>query len=214
MDLEPKELQFPGSVGIYHEASKIVLSWRRFFSHIALVLPLSILYLAHIYVSHLLFSKIDRNKDALDDAFPGSPSESTILSRLLSKWSAFLLFKAAYLLALILCLHSTSIVVYSIASIYTAKELSFSKVLSIIPKVWRCLMVTFIWAFLLAYNIASLFVIILAILLLGPIAADVVPLSTMLAAPSTDLNRTRTKSKPGPNFLGRSGLYMDLTRPE
>ncbi|XP_008813041.2 uncharacterized protein LOC103723786 [Phoenix dactylifera] len=176
MDLEPEELQFLGPVGIYHEASKIVLSWRRLFSQIALalVLPLSILYLAHIYVTHLLFSKIDRNEDALNDAPPGSPSQSAILSRLSSEWSAFLLFKAGYLLALlVLSLLSTSAVVYSVASIYTAKELSFSKVLSVVPKVWRRLMVTFLWAFLLlfTYNIAAVFVIVLAVLFLGPAAA-------------------------------------------
>ncbi|XP_073098650.1 uncharacterized protein [Elaeis guineensis] len=173
MDREPEELQFLGPVGIYHEASKIVLSWRRLFSQItlALVLPLSTLFFVHIYVSHLLFSKIDRNEVALDDAPTGSPSESAILSRLTSEWYGFLLFKAAYLLALlVLSLLSTSAVVYSVASIYTAKDLSFPKVLSVVPKVWRRLMVTFIWAFLLllAYNTVAIFVIVLAVLLLGP----------------------------------------------
>ncbi|XP_010911549.1 uncharacterized protein [Elaeis guineensis] len=173
MDREPEELQFLGLVGIYHEAYKILLSWRRLFAQIALalVLPLSLLFLAHIYVSHLLFSKIDRSEAALDVAPPGSPSQSAILSRLSAEWSAFILFKAAYLLALlVLSLLSTSAVVYSVASIYTAKDLSFAKVLAVVPKVWRRLMITFLWAFLLlvAYNTATLFVAILLVFIFGP----------------------------------------------
>ncbi|XP_038976838.1 uncharacterized protein LOC120107583 [Phoenix dactylifera] len=182
MDREPEELQFLGIVGICHEASKILHSWQRLFAQIALalVLPLSVLFLAHIYVSHLLFSKIDRSEVALDVATPGSPSESAILSRLSAEWSAFLLFKAAYLLALlVLSLLSTSAVVYSVASIYTAKDLSFAKVLAVVPKVWRRLMITFLWAFLLlvAYNTAALILAVLAVLLLGAHTAGLVAIA-------------------------------------
>lgn len=185
MDREPEELQFLGPVGIYHEAAKILLSWRRLFSQIALalVLPLSFLYLFHIYVSHLLFSKIDRNEAALEEAPHGSPSESALLTRLSSEWSAFILFKAAYLLALlVLSLLSTSAVVYSVASIYTAKDLSFPTVLSVVPKVWRRLMVTFLWAFLLllAYHAAALSVAVIVIFPLGPGAAGVAALAVII----------------------------------
>jgi hypothetical protein len=47
-----------------------------------------------------------------------------------------MIFKGVYLVALlVLAMLSTAAVVYSVASIYSAKELSFSRVLSVVPKV-------------------------------------------------------------------------------
>ncbi|XP_065031365.1 uncharacterized protein LOC135653375 [Musa acuminata AAA Group] len=173
MDCEPEELQFLGVVGIYREAAKILAGWRRLFVKIAgaLVLPLSILFFVHIAISHRLFSTIDSDESALDDAPPGSTSESSALQRLVSDWSAFLLFKGFYLVALlVLALLSTAAVVYSVASIYTARgDLAFRKVLTVVPRVWRRLMVTFLWAFLvlLALNSATIALLVFILLMGG-----------------------------------------------
>ncbi|CAD5195787.1 unnamed protein product [Musa acuminata subsp. malaccensis] len=173
MDCEPEELQFLGVVGIYREAAKILARWRRLFVKIAgaLVLPLSILFFVHIAISHRLFSTIDSDESALDDAPPGSTSESSALQRLVSDWSAFLLFKGFYLVALlVLALLSTAAVVYSVASIYTARgDLAFRKVLTVVPRVWRRLMVTFLWAFLvlLALNSATIALLVFILLMGG-----------------------------------------------
>ncbi|KAJ6798392.1 uncharacterized protein M6B38_211725 [Iris pallida] len=183
MDREPEELQFLSLVGIYRTSGKLLLSSRRLFSQIllSLVLPLSLLFLAHVHVSHLLFSRIDRSESALERAAPDSPAESRLLSRLSHQWAAFLLFKALYLVfLLVLSLLSTSAVVYTIASLFSAKPVDFRKVLTVVPKVWRRLMLTFLWAFLLlfAYNAAALTAIVLVLLLAGEGA-----LGLALAAP-------------------------------
>ncbi|KAG6531593.1 uncharacterized protein LOC122052267 [Zingiber officinale] len=171
MDCEPEELQFLGMFGIYQEAAKILAGWRRLFGQIAgaLVLPLSFLFFAHIAISHHLFTTIDRDEIDLDVSPPGSASESYALNRLASDWSSFLLFKGFYLLALlVLALLSTAAVVYSVASIYTARrDLTFRKVLAVVPRVWRRLMSTFLWAFLILFALHSLAVAVFIAIILG-----------------------------------------------
>ncbi|KAG9457163.1 hypothetical protein H6P81_001671 [Aristolochia fimbriata] len=172
MDREPEELQFMGFFGICNEAHKIILSWRRIFTQItlSLILPLSFVFLAHIQISDLIFTKITINEEALETTQMGSPSQDKILDRLSSEWTAFLLFKAAYLICvLVFALLSTSAVVYTIACIYTAKDLTYPKVISVVPKVWKRLMVTFLWNFiiLLCYNTLAVTVIVLTLLLAG-----------------------------------------------
>eukprot|EP00262_Sarcandra_glabra_P003304 TRINITY_DN13961_c2_g1_i3.p1 TRINITY_DN13961_c2_g1~~TRINITY_DN13961_c2_g1_i3.p1 ORF type:complete len:359 (-),score=17.90 TRINITY_DN13961_c2_g1_i3:180-1178(-) len=173
MDREPEELQFLGFFGIYREAYKLVSSWRKLFSQItlSLVLPLSFIFLAHIQISDLLFTKINNNEEALEHTREGTLREHRLLDALSTEWTAFWLFKVAYLVfVLIFSLLSTSAVVYTVASVYTAKEVTFRKVLSVVPKVWKRLMVTFLCNFLilLVYNTLSFFIFFICILLIGP----------------------------------------------
>jgi hypothetical protein len=161
MEREQEELQSLGFFGIIKESFKIIFSKRKIFSQItlALILPLSFIFLAHIQVSQLLFSKILDHKQTLDHTQKDTPNYANLSDRITSEWIAFWLFKAAYFtFLLILSLLSTSAVVYTIACIYTAKEITFKKVMSVVPKVWKRLMVTFLWSFfiLLVYNIVAI----------------------------------------------------------
>jgi hypothetical protein len=63
---------------------------------------------------------------------------------------------------LILSLFSTPAVVYTIACIYTGRKVTFEKLMSTVPKVWKRLMLTFTCTFivLLAYSIAGALLII------------------------------------------------------
>ncbi|KAF5480596.1 hypothetical protein F2P56_001332, partial [Juglans regia] len=160
MDREQEDLQFLGFFGIFKESFKIIFSWRRIFSRItlSLVLPLSIIFLAHLQISHILFFKILYNQEARNYTRKNSPRYAQLSDIISSEWVAFWLFKFVYFtFLLILSLLSTAAVVYTIASIYTAKEITFRKVMSVVPKVWKRLMVTFLWSFaiVLVYNIAS-----------------------------------------------------------
>ncbi|KAL5571895.1 hypothetical protein UlMin_021492 [Ulmus minor] len=69
---------------------------------------------------------------------------------------------AYFTFLLIFSLLSTSAVVYTVASIYTGREVTFNKIVSVVPKVWKRLMVTFLWAFIafFAYNTLALIVLI------------------------------------------------------
>ncbi|OIW03301.1 hypothetical protein TanjilG_09948 [Lupinus angustifolius] len=87
-----------------------------------------------------------------------------------SEWITFWLFKIAYFtFLLIFSLLSTSAVVYTIACIYTAKEVTFKKVISVVSKVWKRLMLTFLCTFaaFFAYNLIALVFIILWIITIG-----------------------------------------------
>ncbi|EYU23743.1 hypothetical protein ABFS82_08G090700 [Erythranthe guttata] len=174
MDREQEEIQFLGFFGILKESITIVSSWRKIFTQItlALILPLSFIYLAHIQISELLFSKIMLNEFILDRTAEGTRTHDRISGALSSEWTAFFLFKIGYFVFfIVLSLLSTSAVVYTIACIYTAKEIAFKKVMSVVPKVWKRLVVTFIWNFVIvfAYNVASLIALFLGAVLFGSV---------------------------------------------
>ncbi|KAK1311432.1 hypothetical protein QJS10_CPA08g01019 [Acorus calamus] len=182
MDREPEELQFLGFFGICKEATNIITTLRRLFTQLTfslilpLILPLSLIFLIHTQISNLIFSKINKNKTALETAPDGSPTQDRLFSHLSSEWTAFLLFKLAYLICLlILSLLSTSAVIYTVACTYTSKDTTFKKVMSVVPKVWKRLMVTFLWNSIVvfAYNSATFFILILVLVLFinGPYTA-------------------------------------------
>ncbi|KAI8531436.1 hypothetical protein RHMOL_Rhmol11G0137000 [Rhododendron molle] len=123
MDREQKDMQFLGLFGIYLESYKIIFNFRRIFSKISLafILPFSLIFLAKIAVSNSL-----------------SPEGAAFWLVAFVYWTFFLVFSVL----------STSAVVYTVASVYTGYDVTFGKVMSVIPKVWKRLMVTFLCAFL------------------------------------------------------------------
>lgn len=169
MDREQEDLQFLGLFGIYKESYKIILSWRKIFSQItlALIIPLSFIFLAHTEISHLLFRNIRQTEYALYKSHPGT-SRYNRLSDLMSKELAYYwLFRVAYYIALLIfSLLSTSAVVYTIACIYTARDITFKKVMSIVPIVWKRLMVTFLCTFLCVFVYHIVFIVSIYIILI------------------------------------------------
>ncbi|XP_044474957.1 uncharacterized protein LOC123202870 [Mangifera indica] len=150
MDTEQEEMQFLGLFGICKEAYKLIFRWRKIFSQItlSLILPLSFIVLAHMEISNLLKRKIIRTEIQLIETQAGTSRYNKLSQVISSEIMYFRLFQAAYFtFSLILSLLSTAAVVYTVASIYTGKEVSFKKVLSVVPKVWKRLMVTFICSF-------------------------------------------------------------------
>ncbi|OMO57187.1 hypothetical protein CCACVL1_25927 [Corchorus capsularis] len=171
MNSEQGELKFLGFFGILKESSKIIFSWRKIFSQItlALILPLSFIFLAHIQISQFIFVDILRDQNALQNSTGTPPYSDKLSGTVSSKWVAFWLFKAAYFIVfLILALLSTSAVVYTVACIYTGKEISFKKVMSVVPKVWKRLIVTFLWTFaiVMIYNLVAVFCLLLPVLII------------------------------------------------
>ncbi|XAR73148.1 hypothetical protein NMG60_11007016 [Bertholletia excelsa] len=173
MDREQEELQFLGFFGILNESFAILSSRRKIFGQIALstILPLSFVFLAHIQISELLFGHILHDEYALDRTQVGTPNYQKLSDMLSSEWLTFWLFKLVYFIfSLILSLLSTSAVVYTIACVYTAKEISFKKVMSVVPRVWKRLMLTFLWNFIIVfiYNVGFALVLIFWVFLIGP----------------------------------------------
>ncbi|KAL5752159.1 hypothetical protein ACOSP7_022337 [Xanthoceras sorbifolium] len=158
MDREEEHLQFLGFFGSIKESFKIIFSWKKIFTQITLtlILPLSFIFLAHIEISQLLFFKILHNTNTLDHTQVDSSKRHHLIDRLSTELALFCLFKISYFtFFLILYLLSTAAVVYTIACIYTAKQISYKKVISVVPRVWKRLLVTFLWTFAVffVYNV-------------------------------------------------------------
>ncbi|KAG5525186.1 hypothetical protein RHGRI_031760 [Rhododendron griersonianum] len=166
MDREQEEMQFLGLFGIYLDSYKIIFNFRRIFSKITLafILPLSLIFLAHIEVSEFIFSKIIRTEYQRDRFREGSYQYSKLSEHLSSERVAFRLVQFVYFtFFLVFSLLSTSAVIYTVASVYTRRDVTFRKVMSVVPKVWKRLMVTFLCVFLafIVYNVVFVLTIIL-----------------------------------------------------
>lgn len=151
MDREQEDLQFLGFSGIYAESLKIISTWKKLFTQITLtlILPLCVIFLVHSEISQIIFVNIQRYEFELSMIETRNKAYRQRLSDLLTfDWITLCLFKLAYFtFALIFSLLSTSAVVYTIASIYTGKDVTFQKLMSVVPKVWKRLIITFVWSF-------------------------------------------------------------------
>ena len=165
-----------GVFDIYREAYKIILSRRKIFTQItfALILPLSFISLAHTLLSNTLFPKIsDQNqKDLAETQVPNS-NYANIFDLLSSISASYWVLQAAYtIFSFILSLLSTSAIVYTMACIYSGREVTFKLVMSVVPKVWKRLMVTFFTIFLAlcTYHVVAFLVLALVAVLIvfGP----------------------------------------------
>jgi hypothetical protein len=131
MDLAAEELEFLTTPDLLKESISIPKRCPQTFYLITLTLifPLSFAILAHSLFTHPLLLQV---------ANPiGSHS---------SQWSKLLLFQFCYLIFLFaFSLLSTAAVVFTVASIYTSKPVSFSSTVAAIPTVFKRLFITFIW---------------------------------------------------------------------
>ncbi|KAF5472919.1 hypothetical protein F2P56_009580 [Juglans regia] len=144
MDLAPEELQFLKLPDILREAVAIPKHCPNTFYLITLtvIFPLSFASLAQPLFTDSLLAHLQTYPQA-------DPSQTSHESTLL------LLFQFFYLCFLTaFSLVPTAAVVYTVASLYSSKPVSFSSTMSAIPKVFKRLFVTFVCVALLliAYN--------------------------------------------------------------
>lgn len=170
MDKEQEELQFLGFFGIFKESINIIFRWPKIFTKLTLtlIIPLSCVFLANDGFSTFLSNKILRNANTLNYIPEGTPTYNKISNMITSEWTTFWLIKLAYFVfLLIFSLLSTSAIVYTIACVYTGKDITFKKIMSVVPKVWKRLVVTFLWNFgiMFLYNFAWFIISMLAILI-------------------------------------------------
>jgi hypothetical protein len=170
MDREPEDHQFLGVMGISGEAFKILRSYAKLLGTLTLtlVLPLSFAILGHNLVSDYLLYEIRWN-EIFYQVEAGTPAAEKTMRELTWEWTELFVFLAAYaLFVFAFSLLSTAAVVYTVASIYTGKEVSYARVMSVVPKVWKRLMLTFLWFFLIVIvyytaSISALFLLMCAV---------------------------------------------------
>lgn len=168
MEIEQEQAQNLDIFGVIKESINVVFSWKTIFGQITLlhILPLSVIFLSHIWISEWLFGEILYDEDLLLFTREGSPTYNDIVDLIHTEKMLFIIFTILYyIFVIIFSLISTSAVVYTIACIYTEKELTFKKLMRVVPRVWQRLMVTFMWSsfVVFAYNIASCFVLVFVI---------------------------------------------------
>ncbi|PON89680.1 polyadenylate-binding protein 1-B-binding protein [Trema orientale] len=144
MDLASEELQFLTIPDILRESTSIPKRSPKTFYLItlSLIFPLSFAILAHSLFTHPLLAQL-QNPYA-DPAQAGH------------RWTLLLVFQLCYLIFLFaFSLLSTAAVVFTVASLYTSKAVSFSSTVSAIPKVFKRLFITYLWVSLLmvVYNL-------------------------------------------------------------
>ncbi|CAG7873238.1 unnamed protein product [Brassica rapa] len=158
MDLAAEELQFLSIGGILRESTTIPKFSPRTFYLITLTLifPLSFAILAHSLFTQPILNQLD--------AAPPSADQSQTNHQ----WTLLFVYQFIYIIFLFaFSLLSTAAVVFTVASLYTSKPVSFSSTMSAIPLVLKRLFITFLWVSLcmLLYN--SVFLMFLVILIVA-----------------------------------------------
>ncbi|GAA0143456.1 hypothetical protein LIER_42763 [Lithospermum erythrorhizon] len=108
---------------------------------ISLIHPLPFIYLA-AYIS----SGILHKPNILEHTTrTGTKSYDKVSHIVASDWTHFFLSKLChFIIFLMVCVFSTSSIVYTIACIYTTRGLNFKNVVSVVSNVWKRLIITFL----------------------------------------------------------------------
>ncbi|KAL4278636.1 hypothetical protein GQ457_03G000550 [Hibiscus cannabinus] len=159
MDLAPEELQFLSLSDILRESVSIPKRSPKTFYllTLALIFPLSFAILAHSLFTHPILNQLESQPLA-------DPAQTR------HEWTLLLTFQFCYLIFLFaFSLLSTAALVFTVASLYTSKPVSFSSTIAAIPKVFKRLFITFTWVSLLMFVYNALLI---AFLVLFVIAVD------------------------------------------
>ncbi|KAI3820403.1 hypothetical protein L1987_07949 [Smallanthus sonchifolius] len=143
MDQTEEDMKFAGFLGIFNQSFKTIFSWKKIFAQITLafILPLTIIFIIQITISHHFFWKIDNN------TIPYHASDSREATA--TEWLYYALFTIAYFILLtVFSILATAAVVFTIASIYTGREVGFRNAIKVIPKVCKRLCITFIFIYI------------------------------------------------------------------
>lgn len=173
MDRDQEDLQFLGLFGIYAESGKLIFRCRKILTQIALalILPLCVVFLAHGQVLEILYEKIAFNEFLLEDTEKSSSNYHKLSDLVSTERAVYMLLKVlCFVLILAFSLLATSAVVYTVACVYTSREITFAKVMSVVPRVWKRLIVTFLCTFTAFFLYNSVFA--LFIYLWGATVAD------------------------------------------
>ncbi|KAI3820405.1 hypothetical protein L1987_07951 [Smallanthus sonchifolius] len=139
MDRTEEDMKLVGFFGMFNQSFKTIFSWKKIFAQVTLafILPLAIIYFVQQEISSRYFWRIENNSLPYDRNYS---REATAM-----EWLYYLLFTIAYFIIFtVFAVPATAAVVFTIASIYTGREVSFRNAIKVIPKVWKRLFITFV----------------------------------------------------------------------
>jgi hypothetical protein len=169
MDLPPsEELETLKAIDLLRESITIPRASPRIFSLItlSLVFPLSFSILAHSLFTHPIFLRLEANMDS--NSLSSSSSDPN--------FEYFLLFFYQFIYLFFLftfSLLSTAAVVFTVASLYSNKAVTYSDTMSAIRPIFPRLFRTFIWVSLImvVYNGLLVLTILVLVVVFGPYSA-------------------------------------------
>lgn len=150
---EQEKLQFLGFLGIFKESIKLILAWPKIFFQITifLILPQSCILLVDNWVFKTPhFNKNYNNIPTLEhnnQLTLRSPSYENILgSMIFNQNVTYTLTKSTvlWIISIISSFVTISSIAYTISYIYQNEKVSFKKVISVLPKVWKPFMITYL----------------------------------------------------------------------
>ncbi|PWA83337.1 hypothetical protein CTI12_AA172880 [Artemisia annua] len=146
MDQTEEDMKSLGFFGIFKQSFKIIFTNKKIFTKITLtlILPLTLIFLAHMVISHHFFDKVENNSLPYDTDTTDSYNSTTV-----KDWTYYWLFKIIYFTFItVFSLFATGAIVFTIASIYSERDITFLDVIKIVPKIWKWLLVTFLFIYL------------------------------------------------------------------
>ncbi|GLT98840.1 hypothetical protein SLE2022_163170 [Rubroshorea leprosula] len=157
MDLAPEELQFLSLPDILRESIAIPRRSPKtfYFITLTLIFPLSFAILAHSLFTHPILTQLEDHPSA-------DPAQTR------HQWTLLLIYQFCYLIFLFaFSLLSTAAVVFTVASLYTSKPVSFTSTIAAIPRVFKRLFITFLWVSLLMLAYNAILIILLVIFVIA-----------------------------------------------
>lgn len=173
MARKQEELQHLGFLGIFKESFKIIFSRPNIFMQITLffILPISFLAVASNLVPYKLsLDHVNLFPTALYDTSVGFPPASyneIPNTNSVSKAGFYVLaFVAYFLLSFVFSLLSVSTVVYTVVCIQTGKDITFRKAISVVPRVWKQVILTYLSLFGITFVISAVFFLVMTLFII------------------------------------------------
>ncbi|KAK9080746.1 hypothetical protein SSX86_000504 [Deinandra increscens subsp. villosa] len=179
-----KLIEFPH---IFSHSFRTIRTWNKLFAQITftLLLPLTLIFIAHIEISMRLFNQIERDPFSVFTAAFDSYQSYFHTGASSAAWRRYLLFKSLSIAGIgIFSLLSAASVVFTIASVYTGRDVTFRKSMKSVPQIWKRLAVTFLFSFvtLFAFCLLASVVNFLFTAAIGEFAVDVLPAVDVISA--------------------------------
>ncbi|XP_076919367.1 uncharacterized protein LOC143580146 [Bidens hawaiensis] len=160
MDQTMDDIKFIGFAGVFSRSFKTIFNSKKIFAQITLtlILPLTLIFIAHMEISYRFFYNIESNPyKLLTGSFDGYHFDYTTTTTA-NVWRGFFMFKIITLVILTtFIVLSTASIVYTVMCVYTGRDVTFLILFKVVPKVWKRLIVTLLLMLLilLAYSLIA-----------------------------------------------------------
>lgn len=158
MDQTQEQMQFLGTLGIFARSFKTIFKFKKLFAGFTftLALPIALMFTLHMDFTNRLLYEIEQNPYLLIVGSFQSYRSYYQIDVTHTVWLNYILFKMVIIASIIVfSLPATRVIVYTIVSIYTGRDITFTKAMEAGKNGWKRLSITLLSMFLtlFAYNL-------------------------------------------------------------